>query len=445
MKDRPLLEKKGKLSILIDSESVETLLSSGEEGAQNLLKYSGTVPFEFLRSPFESVHDELERILSFEKIYDKGGQMDGIEIIRSPSSMESMLFPYKLSSIYTLGFAVLDRKTLTDDERDAIILALVLTVLDRERHNKILVTNNSFLLRNRFLLEHRFLDRGLNIVTVEEAREIMDLFAKYQNTYLTAPHNTCNKGSWYWLSMRNKVPHYHVGKPLLNALANRLVFLLMSVDEMGFQYYSGVNNDTLDSTVYHFNYAITLMTGVFDSLALETKDHFDLHFGGEKIPGRTSLNPRIGRNFLRALKQTNPVLREHVHSHVAFIKLVYRLRETVLHREMLKQSAFQDENEKWEANFVTIDSDISNLIRSCGDRSEEHRPFTHWGRYKIYTYDFLEPFHFSKSAVRKLASFCDEYLKLLGYEDYMQQMREGEQPARFLNELEQFSEGNLRG
>ena len=62
----------------------------------------------------------------------------------------------------------------------------------------------------------------------------------------------------------------------MDALANRFEFLLRSVDEIGFLYYMKVNNDIKVDMMYHFNYAITLITGIFDSLALITKNTYEL-------------------------------------------------------------------------------------------------------------------------------------------------------------------------
>ena len=108
----------------------------------------------------------------------------------------------------------------------------------------------------------------MGIVMFDEAKEIVDLFLKYHRKYHILNNFTCNKGYWYLLSFRSKIKHCHFGVATLNAFARRFIYLLMSLDEVGLQYYSGVNNDTMDNTLYHFNYFISLVTGVFDSFAL---------------------------------------------------------------------------------------------------------------------------------------------------------------------------------
>ena len=45
---------------------------------------------------------------------------------------------------------------------------------------------------------------------------------------------------------------------MMDGFSQRVCFLLMFIDEMGFQYYSGVNNVTMDDMTYYFNYFILL-------------------------------------------------------------------------------------------------------------------------------------------------------------------------------------------
>ena len=99
-----------------------------------------------------------------------------------------------------------------------------------------------------------------NIVTIKEAMEILDFFAKRHGKFYIAPGVIVNKGLWYWIPLRAKLPNFNVSlndSSMVNALATRFQYLLMSIDEIGIQYYSGTDNDTLENTMYHFNYFIT--------------------------------------------------------------------------------------------------------------------------------------------------------------------------------------------
>ena len=53
-------------------------------------------------------------------------------------------------------------------------------------------TGNEVLLNNRIWFECHFPGRPLNIATVEETKEIMDLFAKYQNRYYISSNSLTN-------------------------------------------------------------------------------------------------------------------------------------------------------------------------------------------------------------------------------------------------------------
>ena len=417
MDSRPILKKRTKIGILIDSKSFDKLLSTGDDtNVETLLKYFGSDPFEFVRSPFDTNHDELEKVSAFIEKYDDKGNLSAIKIINK--SQPKIYFNHQMRDIEEIG-------KFKHIEKEAIVLTYIQALLNSPHDMNIFITNNKTLLKNRLWLESHVpgLPQGcyLNIVSVEGAKEIMDLFSKYQNKYYISGNHSCNEGQWYRLSFLSKVPNFHVGHvgdPFLYAFSNRFIYLLMSVDKMGFQYYLGVNNDTLNNILYHFNYIISLMTGIFDSLAIITQEQYNLTFKGDPIPpAKISLNPRAGRDFLRALRDSkrNPNLRKHINNYVNFIKLIYRLREVIIHREMLQKTAleFIGSDEKWKANFVKIDHDIADCIRLCNDGDQKYEPITQWGRYRLHNDNFLEPFQFAKSATMILITFSNEYLELL--------------------------------
>ena len=182
------------------------------------------------------------------------------------------------------------------------------------------------------------------------------MFLKSKGKFRIACRYSVNKGFWYWLSFRLKVPFFNVGDQILDALSQRFVFSLMSVDEMGFQFYSGVNNDTMDGILYHFNYLISLVSGIFDNLAIRTFNQYHLTFEGSNIPSRISLKNDLGRHFLRALREKNQALRNHINQHVHFIKAIYLIRDTILHREGLKHACFEHRGKEgpWKANFIEV-------------------------------------------------------------------------------------------
>jgi len=413
MDSRPILKKRTKLGILIDSKSFDKLLSEGDDAnVETLLKYFRSDPFEFVRSPFDTSHDELEKVSEFIKKYDDKGNLSAIETV-----INKYYFPYQMQNIEEIG-------KFKHIEKEAIVLTYIQALLNSPHDMNILITDDETLLKNRLWLESKVsgLPQGcyLNIVSVEGAKEIMDLFSKYQNKYYISRKHSCTEGTWYGLSFLSKVPNFpvgNVGDPFLYAFSSRFIYLLMSLDEMGFQYYLGANNDTLNKIFYHFNYFISLMTGIFDSLAIITKKQYGLTFEGDNMESKISINPKTGKAFVKALKKSkrNPDLYEHINKYIAFMTLIYPLRNEIIHREMLpkKAPAFIGSNEKWVANFFKIDHDIIELLRLCNDRTQEYEPITQWGRYKSHTDIFLEPFHFAKSATKILITFSNKYLELL--------------------------------
>lgn len=439
MVGKPILRKKAKLRILVDSRSVATLLADENQAARNLLKYSGCEPFEFIRTPIHTDYEELKAVQPYVERYDDNSVLTAIEI----PDKSITAFWYKMQDIEDIGEHIYNKEFLSPDEKEAILLVFIQAELNGLEHKDILLTEDKMLLRNRQWFESHFPGCLLNIATVDETKEIMDLFAKHNNTYLISSHFTCNKWLWYWYSFRSKVPNYNVGDYILDALASRFVYLLMSIDEMGFQYYSGVNNDLMENMIYHFNYFISLVSGVFDNLAIASKNRLGLTFRGASVPARTSLNPKAGEQFLKALGRENHELHKHITDHTNFVNLIYSLRELVIHREMLPKTTFENRNEKWKAMFITVDTNVADLIRHCGDTSQDYEPTTLWGQYELAGESHLEPFHFSKVAARLLTSFCNTYLRLLGYSDFLETREKQNEKDDFVRTVKTFRQGSL--
>ncbi len=451
MDSRALLKKDNKLGILIDSTSFEKLLSNGNEDAKNLLEYAGTSTsselFQFVRSPLETNYESLKKVSEFIKMYNDRGELNRIKVIKNEHSWTETSFLYRMQDIEHIGKVIFQKATLRDKEKEAIFLVFVQAILNSSDTSAIFVTSNEKLLKNRLWLESHYPGYPLNIVTIDEAKEIMDLFAKYNGKYFIRGNFTCNKDFWYWLSFRSKVPNFHVDKPFLDAFSTRFTYLLRTIDEIGFQYYLGVNNDTLDDMQYYFNYFITLTSGIFDSLALTTKDKDNLIFSGDNIFSRTSLDPSAGKEFLKALRDKNPDLREHINKHVDFIKLIYMFRKVVVHREIPQGTRFEYDgrNEKWQSNFIEINEKIKKQIHRCGDNSQKYDPISMWGIYNIAAKYLLEPFSFVKSAAKVLTEFSNEYLKMLGYGSFFEELRSKNDKSSqgFLYNLEEFKNNRL--
>ncbi len=438
------------LEILVDSESYNILLSENNKNAEKILNYSNSEYFNFIRSPFRSNFEKLNIIPPFTKIHNDDGNVRNILIGSS-----KQLFPYTMNYIIESGRKITNKKALKGFEFNSLFLAFIHSSLNNrfDPKTQILTTDNKFLLKNRLEIEsyvHSYLKNKnhFNIVNLDETEEIMNLFLKYRNVYYThadpklQPYGI-NRGGWYWYSFRSKIPHYNVGalidKPQLDAFATRFDYLLRSIDEIGIQYYSEVNNDTLDDTLYYFNYFIALTSGIFDALALTSKDILEITFRND-YHQKITLNPGIGDEFLKSINRNNIDLWNHINKNLDFIRLIYDLREVIIHREMPDKKPF------------TINGHVIHSIerdRSILNHFPKHKKnpskIAKWG---IYKHEFknsiiINPFIFSKMALKTLIKFSDDYLKLLGFRNYVSKSKEENPHGTFINTIESFKEGCL--
>ena len=175
MVSKPILLKKGKLRILVDSRSLDNLLSKGDQNTRTLLRYSRCELFEFVRTPLNTDHDELRGVPALIEEYDDKGNLIGIEIMldecQSPTA-----FNYIMQDVEEIGKPIHDKESLSADEKEAVIGVFIQAALNRVDGMNVMVTDNEVLLRNRLWFESHFPGHPLNIATVEEAKEIWIYF-----------------------------------------------------------------------------------------------------------------------------------------------------------------------------------------------------------------------------------------------------------------------------
>jgi len=444
MDSKTIIKREGNLKIFLDTKCFDYLLSKNDLEIEKILNYINSEPFEFIRSPFDTNNNELKKILTYYEKYDFKEDLSSIEIIREKSH-SCIGFGYKMQDLESVGKTIYDKNFLTKDEKEAVKLVFIQVILMRSKVSDIFITQNKILLKKRLWLESHFPGLPINIYSLNEAQEIMDLFSKYQNKYYISGKCTCNKGYWYWLSFRQKIPNFHVGDPVLNAFSVRFLYLLESLDEIGFQYFLELDRDTMNTIMYHFNYFIILITGIFDSLAIKTKNKYELSFKNDKYPSRTSLNKKAGEDFLKALREKNTKLRKHISEYVNFIKLIYELRELLIHREMLDINYFtpRKDEEKHRIGIVEVNKKIINLIKLCGDKIREHDNFNEWGVFSHNNNYFLSPFYFAKTATETLIKFSNKYLELLDFNNFIDELQKKNLNDPFLESLESFTKNRL--
>lgn len=404
-----------KLKLFIDSRSLSESFDKNSK-IKIFLSYKTTQHFDFIRSPYQTIRDEINTINYFSN--DKVNNYGVIRYHIDTTIIGHSVTP--LVNIEIIGKEIFKKDSITQDEWDQIWLIFVQASFIEHDHRTIFVTENEILLKNRRWFEEHVPGGQLNIANVSEAMEIMDLFAKKRNKYHIADIYYANKGLWYLTSFRNKVPYFHFETDMLNSFCRRFEFLLKCVDEIGMQFFLGVNNDTEDDTMYNFNYFISLITGIFDNLALETKNRLNIIFKGDDIPWKISLNKKAGEDFLDALKQKNPDLRQHITTNADFINLIYQLRDVIIHREGVKTiqygSWFGTRSDEYI--FVKISKELFDLINRLGDKMKKYDPVSEWGVHKDVLGYKMSPYDFAKSATLRLSEFSNIYLKLLGFQNY---------------------------
>jgi len=184
----------------------------------------------------------------------------------------------------------------------------------------------------------------------------------------------------------------------------------MALDEIGFQYYLGVNNDTHDNMMFYFNYFITLATGVFDALTLRTKSKYNISIG-DNYPSKISINKKSGAEFLKKIREFNPDLRKHMTNYSNFIKLIYEIREIVVHREMFEHLGMS------KNNFLKIDEHICKMLKNFKKEKSQEKIINNWGLYEDVNLHLncLDMYIFSKRAVKEIILFSSKFLELIDY------------------------------
>lgn len=481
MNSRPIIQGK-KLRIYLDSESFVNLLDKEDKNAKILLNWTNTYQdlldseitykdiwtnyIEFFRSPFDSDYDKLNEIRSYEFKLNENFDRQEFVMHYGPMTFSHEMTELKckhllnnvkpdmLEKITSLMVNFYEFCIREDEEARASCdyrFALVGCISD---NTNLLVTNNKYLLKNRIRLERSLIDSHyfskyplyynypLNIVTIKETSEIIDLFLKYRNLYYygntdmgeafigtnkvkgTASYTTeFNESEWYFTSFTTKVPYYYRKDNLSESFSIRFIFLLMCIDEIGKLYYQGVNDTTQMGILYNFNYFISLVTGLFDNLALITNEKYKIFSDKKKV----SLNPDNTNDFISELKTKDMALYEHIHDNIDFLRIIHKLRNRIIHQEMFNM-AFLESGEV-KLNTLIINEEIVKYLRCYPKEINKTNRLELWGVRKINVLKgseqyLIEPFHFSKEAAKVLIKFSNNYLELLGNSNFVEKFME---------------------
>lgn len=427
-----------KVHLFFDCYSINKGLTSNDESSiKKIIRYSQYPYFGIRRSTYIT-HFEMLNSINHYKIKRNSSRNNNI-VIGEENDNESYeeIIHFNKETIEILAELLYKRK-LDNEELESMIWLFVneslsqnRITLDNELTKTLFITQNKILLRDSNWRKKYVLN--LYVLDVNDSMIMMDLILKFKyNKYcIDYLRITNNPGLWYWYSFRSKIPYYHVPdrkdieqKDILEEFANRFTYLLTSLDNLGNISYFSAEVDSDFFILYYFNYLIVLMTGIFDSLALGTKEKYNITIK-DYSPAKISLNSKSGKDFLKEVCKINHKLWDHIHKNSNFISLIYYFREFVVHREGFRQIGYIDSlyprsRNSTIINYITITKDIVNLVKACGYKKSPQQLYN-WGIFfENEFFIFLEPYNFSKMIVNLLILFCNKYLILLEYSNFLE-------------------------
>lgn len=449
---RPLINH-NKLYILLDSESFDKLLNDNNKDAKYILDFLNpsldyiSKYFEFLRSPYDVKQEVLKNIPYFEfnelkGIYPNSDELFNMSALHVKQEDEkypisSSIIGLKKQDIENVAKHIFQKDELTDKERKAVFLMGIQSYING-KENKMLITENKIILRNRITFEAST-GRDINIFNLKEALTVLDSFLKYRNKYL-AGIDLWDRYSYYKNFFILKVPSFPLNKndQTYRSFLNRFTYILASLDEIWIQKFLGIDDNSIFTMIYNFNYFISLVTGIFDNLALLTNEKYRLIDNNNKQ--RISLNPSSRKDFMNSLKNKNKDLYEHIIMHDCFLKLIHEMRNIIVHREMFERASFN-----YAKNIgiivIVINREMLDSVRSCTLKVDKKGTLNWWGVHetnyhpKVY---FIDPSRFSVSSFQILTDFCNKYMELLGFSDYLAELEKNNPNDDFLKEIESF-------
>lgn len=443
MDSRDILSKTELIRFLLDTDSLNTQAYSEDSILDRFLTYKRYDGFEFRRTPSSTGYERLQNISSYQvkKDEEKNGRT-----LRWDSENPNAHGARYLPELYEHWAHETDWDEPNPTLSDLEFLDLFSEIIRRQdQYADILVTLNPAILKNRRLIEYqiRSHQRGrMHIMEPSEAVELAGIYMRERGDFLFYdPYDERHTYKidftlWYWTIVKIFVKHFTADEEgLLGSVLDRFEFLFIGIDKLGGQYYRGTGNHTDRMTRYHFNYGISLLTGIFDSLAIHTRNKYNINILDKDTNLRTGNHP-----LLKELRTHNKQAWEYVHSNHEIIELLHVVRNDVIHQSgVIRRGpgySYREHGETTEWKSQTLDmgelseSDRENFKKyytSLNDSIQEYDPVTVWGVVttgsevaEITDRTQIEPYRFLKQATRYVVEFTDEYLRLLGHPNWME-------------------------
>lgn len=421
---KPLLYKTKKIEIILDSNSFVNLLASKNllADAILLLRHREHEKYvNFVRTPMDISNSGLNEIKPY---IIKRDETNGKLLIQIQDNKHEIF----LETVLSIARNIYKKDIFFEEDisKEGFLKILNICVQSRRiadasayaslsklNQTFLYITNDELIWQNLSVINKLFYQQ-LNIISIEETSIILDTFLKKNGTLYGGLH--IGDLIWYQLSTYSKFPHYNRDGRYMIAFFTKFRFALKALDELTFNYYCGVDYP-FDYTMYHFNYFLSLITGMLDNLALQSDMKLKIaHHPLLEI----SLCKDRGKKFLPKIGEKKNELKQHIDSNSDYIRLLNTLRHTVIHRDEFPRVSFHNITEGWEAKLIQVDFDI---ISHCQDKFTKNEnkfcPFSDWGFYQTKFKDerklYIEPYHFSIRTINWLVNFSDKYMELLGY------------------------------
>lgn len=444
MDSREILPETETIQFLLDTESLNHLSGIDYNALERFLRYSHYDNFHFLRRPGQTNKELLDEIDSYtvEKSVEENRQI--IEWGEENRGVHAARYMPGIYQKWTDEVDWDEPQVSVDDLELVDLFSELLST--RPDHVDVLITANESILKNRRQLEYqirRHKQDRLHVMTVQEASEFAGIFMRQNDDfifYYTGSDVTSYKIDftlWYWTIPRVFVQHYTAGEEgYLGSMLDRFDSLFLCIDKLGQQYYQGTGNHTDLRTRYHFNYGISLLTGICDVLALHTRDKYGMNIPDRRTNLRTGDYP-----LLKELRNHNKEAWEYVHSNHEIVELLHTVRNDIIHQSgVIKRGpgmTFREHGDTtpWESQTLWMEElyekdreKFRKYYKEIDDQVKDYDPVTEWGivtdsdeKPDIREYSSIEPYRFLKQATRRIAEFSDEYLRLLGHPNRVEQ------------------------
>jgi len=401
--------------ILIDSNTFNKRLIKDDKYSQAILDMNRLNSLCFVRTPKYNVHNKLKNIKEYKIKHFKYGKAKDVFIDKN--DYVEINVDSRFEDMEDVAQIIYNKKEVSNTEIKRIEPIIILSTQNSKKNNCIFITENDFYLKNEVDFVNIFPNTSMNFLTVENSALYIDYYLKNKNKFMLRGYVSLSKWLWYWISMRVKLPHYNVDikgdNEIINSLAERVVFALMSLDQIGINYYKDYESNSIQYEIYyHFNYLIALIVGIFDSLALLTNNKLNINFAKkEKIN-------LLNKNFLREIRCKNKNIRDYITYHKTFINMMNDLRNEIIHRKLSDNVTYGGSRGIRGYHVCTYYDVIDKHIVHLNDKMMKHSNISEWGILKFFKRQYIEPFNFSLKAMRNLMPFIDNYLKLLSYPEF---------------------------